>query len=63
MKETGVPQEDSLDVVDRGWGELWMGFMDREAGGHRPADTVVGVACLATRNILYECEVWAIART
>jgi enamine deaminase RidA (YjgF/YER057c/UK114 family) len=49
-----------LDVVDRGWGEIWMEFMDKEAGGHRPPDTVVGVASLAKKSLLYECEVWAI---
>lgn len=34
--------------------------MDKEAGGHRPPDTVVGVASLAKKDILYECEVWAV---
>ena len=37
-----------------------MEFMDKEAGGHRPPDTVVGVARLATKEILYEVEAWAI---
>lgn len=152
MKETGNPEVDGTDVVDRGWGELWMEFsesssqflflypairdlprassrslvsdlscpplrgralcqdlfrgatgysvcttllptskhltslkelhietpsysniahtqklttypttlVDRAAAGHRPPDTVVGVASLAKSDILYECEVWAI---
>ena len=34
--------------------------MDKEAEGYRPPDTVLGVAALATKDILYECEVWAI---
>lgn len=34
--------------------------VDRTAGGHRPPDTVIGVASLAKSDILYECEVWAI---
>jgi enamine deaminase RidA (YjgF/YER057c/UK114 family) len=60
VKETGNAEVDKLDVVDRGWGDLWIEFMDMEAGGHRPPDTVVGVASLAKKDILYECEVWAI---
>ncbi|KAH8770037.1 Endoribonuclease L-PSP/chorismate mutase-like protein, partial [Diaporthe sp. PMI_573] len=60
VKETGDAEVDRLDVVDRGWGELWMDFMDRTADGHRPPDTVVGVASLAKGDILYECEVWAV---
>jgi enamine deaminase RidA (YjgF/YER057c/UK114 family) len=60
VKESGVKEKDELDVVDRGWGEEWMEFMDREADGHRPPDTVVGVASLAKKAILYECEVSAI---
>jgi enamine deaminase RidA (YjgF/YER057c/UK114 family) len=46
--------------VERGWGELWVEFMDKTADGHRPPDTVVGVTALAKGDILYECEVWAI---
>lgn len=34
--------------------------VDRTAGGHRPPDTVIGVASLAKSDILYECEVWAV---
>lgn len=60
MKETGDAEVDRVDVVDRGWGELWMEFMDKHADGHRPPDTVVGVASLAKSDILYECEVWAV---
>jgi len=62
VKVTGNPDVDKLDVVERGWGEAWIEFMDSEAGGHRPPDTVVGVACLATKDILYEVEVWAVVR-
>ncbi|KAH8640158.1 YjgF-like protein [Alternaria alternata] len=60
VKETGDPKQDEKDVVDRGWGELWMEYMDKEAEGHRPPDTVVGVASLATKELLYECEVTAL---
>lgn len=60
VKETGDPEVDKVDVVERGWGEKWMEFMDKEADGHRPPDTVVGVASLATKETLYEVEVWAI---
>ncbi|KAH9219974.1 hypothetical protein DL95DRAFT_443066 [Leptodontidium sp. 2 PMI_412] len=62
VNETGDPVVDKLDVVERGWGDAWIEFMDREAGGHRPPDTVVGVASLAVEGLLYECEVWAIVR-
>ncbi|KAJ0125274.1 hypothetical protein J7T55_006619 [Diaporthe amygdali] len=62
VKETGNAEIDRLDVVDRGWGDLWIEFMDRTADGHRPPDTVVGVASLAKSDILYECEVWAISQ-
>ncbi|EKD20292.1 uncharacterized protein L3040_007300 [Drepanopeziza brunnea f. sp. 'multigermtubi'] len=62
VKETGDPEVDKLDVVDRGWGEAWIKFMDEEAAGHKPPDTVVGVASLAVTGLLYECEVWAIVR-
>jgi enamine deaminase RidA (YjgF/YER057c/UK114 family) len=60
VKETGDPEIDKTDVYIRGWADPWMEFMDQEAGGHRPPDTVVGVAALALKGILYECEVWAI---
>lgn len=59
VKDTGNPDVDRLDVVDRGWGDVWMEFMDRQADGHRPPDTVVGVASLAQKQLLYEVEVWA----
>ncbi|PVH80215.1 hypothetical protein DL98DRAFT_560394 [Cadophora sp. DSE1049] len=62
VNETGSPEVDKLDVVERGWGEAWMKFMDEEADGHRPPDTVIGVASLAVKGLLYECEVWAIVR-
>lgn len=57
---TGDAAVDAIDVVDRGWAELWCAFMDAEAGSHRPPDTVIGVASLAKKDILYECEVWAV---
>ncbi|EME44100.1 hypothetical protein DOTSEDRAFT_129332 [Dothistroma septosporum NZE10] len=60
VTETGDPEVDKVDVVERGWGGHWMEFMDREAHGHRPPDTVLGVASLAKRELLYEVEVWAI---
>lgn len=60
VKDTVNKELSDKDVVDRGWGELWCEFMDREAGGHRPPDTVVGVASLATKDLLYEVEVLAI---
>lgn len=59
VKETGDQEQDAKDVVDRGWGELWIEYMDQNAGGHRPPDTVVGVASLARKELLYECEVTA----
>lgn len=62
VQQTGDPEVDRLEVVDRGWGEAWVQFMDTEADGHLPPDTVVGVACLAKKEILYECEVWAVVR-
>ncbi|OAL03816.1 YjgF-like protein [Phaeosphaeriaceae sp. SRC1lsM3a] len=61
VKESGDEEKDKLDVVDRGWGEVWMEFMDKEGEGHRPPDTVVGVASLAKAKLLYECEVVAVA--
>ena len=60
VQETGNTELDSKDIVDRGWGPLWMEFMDAEADGHRPPDTVLGVASLAKRALLYEVEAWAI---
>jgi enamine deaminase RidA (YjgF/YER057c/UK114 family) len=60
VKDTGDSKVDETDVVDRGWAKCWIEFMDKEAGGHRPPDTVVGVASLAKKDILYECEVWAV---
>jgi enamine deaminase RidA (YjgF/YER057c/UK114 family) len=48
------------DIVERGWAPLWIEFMDKHADGHKPPDTVLGVASLALKGLLYECEVWAI---
>ncbi|KAF2239407.1 YjgF-like protein [Viridothelium virens] len=60
VRETGDPTLDSKDIADRGWGPLWREFLDEEAEGHRPPDTVLGVASLATKTLLFEIEVWAI---
>ncbi|KAF9732761.1 hypothetical protein PMIN06_007069 [Paraphaeosphaeria minitans] len=60
VKDTGRVGVESEDELTRVWGHHWMEFMDKEADGYRPPDTVLGVAALATREILYECEVWAI---
>lgn len=49
-----------VDVVDRGWAPEWMEFMDREGGGHRPPDTVLGVYSLAKPDMVYEVEIQAI---
>ncbi|PBP19898.1 putative endoribonuclease L-PSP family protein [Diplocarpon rosae] len=51
VHETGGPEVDKLDIAERGWGERWMEFMHSEAGGHRPPDTVVGVAGLAGNRV------------
>lgn len=60
VKDTGRVGVESEDELTRVWGHHWMEFMDAEGDGHRPPDTVLGVACLATKELLYECEVWAI---
>jgi enamine deaminase RidA (YjgF/YER057c/UK114 family) len=41
VKETGDASLDALEVVERGWGDLWCEFMDSEGEGHRPPDTVL----------------------
>ena len=60
VKDTGRVGVESEEELTRVWGHHWMEFMDREGEGHRPPDTVLGVAALATEELLYECEVWAI---
>ncbi|QDS75917.1 hypothetical protein FKW77_002817 [Venturia effusa] len=60
VQESGDAELNKVPIVERGWGELWMEFMDREGGGHRPPDTVLGVAALAVPGLLYEVEVWAV---
>ncbi|KAF2115963.1 Endoribonuclease L-PSP/chorismate mutase-like protein [Lophiotrema nucula] len=60
VQTTGNPDLDGKDVYDRGWADLWSEFMDKEADGHRPPDTVLGVASLAKRSLWYEVEVTAI---
>lgn len=59
VKDTGNAELDALDVVDRGWGDLWIKFMATHAGDHLPPDTVLGVASLAKKALLYEVECWA----
>lgn len=55
MKETGNPEVDRTDVVDRGWGELWMEFsksstrfifMDSNQGTPASRSLVSGSSCL-----------------
>ncbi|KAK3215726.1 hypothetical protein GRF29_8g919819 [Pseudopithomyces chartarum] len=60
VKDTGRVGVESEEELTRVWGHHWMEFMDREAEGYRPPDTVLGVAALATEELLYECEVWAV---
>ncbi len=60
VKSTGDAVRDTADVVDRGWGELWTAYLDKEAAGHRPPDTVLGVASLAKSGLWYEVEVTAV---
>lgn len=60
VKDTGRVGVDSEEELTKVWGHHWMEFMDKEGEGHRPPDTVIGVACLATTELLYECEVWAV---
>ena len=60
VKDTGRVGVSGEEELTRVWGHHWMEFMDREADGFRPPDTVLGVAALATEKLLYECEVWAI---
>ena len=63
VNDTGDTELDSKEVLDRGWGPLWIEFMDQEANGHRPPDTVLGVRSLARKALLYEVEVCAIIHT
>ena len=60
VDKTGDPAADALDIVDRGWGAVYNFFMDCHGEGHRPPDTVIGVASLAKKGLLYECEVTAL---
>jgi enamine deaminase RidA (YjgF/YER057c/UK114 family) len=60
VNETGDEELNAKDVVERGWGDLWIQFMDEKADGHRPPDTVLGVASLAIKGLMYEVEVWAL---
>ncbi|KAJ3498739.1 hypothetical protein NLG97_g889 [Lecanicillium saksenae] len=60
VTSTGDAALDAMDVVERGWGDLWTAYLDKEAAGHRPPDTVLGVAALAKKELWYEVEVCAI---
>jgi len=60
VKDTGRVGVASEQELTKAWGRYWMEFMDKEGEGHRPPDTVVGVACLAVKESLYECEAWAV---
>ncbi|KAJ6782144.1 hypothetical protein PWT90_07436 [Aphanocladium album] len=53
---TGNAELDQIDIVERGWAELWTAYLDKEASGHRPPDTVLGVAALAKKPLWYEVE-------
>lgn len=60
VNDSGDAELNEEDIVERGWAPLWIEFMDKHADGHKPPDTVLGVASLALKGLLYECEVWAI---
>ncbi|KAH9879286.1 hypothetical protein J1614_002725 [Plenodomus biglobosus] len=60
VRRIGDPELDKQEVVFRGWNEVWMDFMDREAGGHRPPGAAFGVVSMARDHIYYEVEVTAI---
>lgn len=60
VNNSGDEQLNQKDIVERGWAPLWIEFMDQHGGGHKPPDTVLGVASLALKGLLYEVEVWAI---
>jgi enamine deaminase RidA (YjgF/YER057c/UK114 family) len=62
VKDVGGEEAEGQEVVERGWGPLWIEFMDHEGGGHRPPDTVLGVASLAKKDLWYEVEVWAMVQ-
>lgn len=60
VNDSGDEELNGKDVVERGWAPLWVEFMERWGDGHRPPDTVLGVASLALKGLLYEVEVWAV---
>ncbi|KAF1924321.1 uncharacterized protein M421DRAFT_72791 [Didymella exigua CBS 183.55] len=60
VNDSGDAELNKEDIVERGWAPLWIEFMDKHADGHKPPDTVLGVASLALKGLLYEVEVWAI---
>lgn len=63
VQDSGDAELNELDVVERGWADLWIDFMDREGEGHRPPDTVLGVTALALQELKYEVEVSAIVHS
>jgi enamine deaminase RidA (YjgF/YER057c/UK114 family) len=63
VQDSGDAELNELDVVERGWADLWIEFMDREGEGHRPPDTVLGVTALALQELKYEVEVSAIIQS
>lgn len=60
VNDSGDDALNEKHVVERGWAPLWIEFMDKYGDGHKPPDTVLGVASLALKGLLYEVEVWAI---
>lgn len=60
VQDSGDEELNKEHVVERGWAPLWTEFMDEHGDGHKPPDTVLGVASLALKGLLYEVEVWAI---
>lgn len=60
VNDTGDAEVDAVDVVDRGWADEWIKFMEKHGSGHLPPDTVLGVASLAKKELLYEVECWAV---
>jgi enamine deaminase RidA (YjgF/YER057c/UK114 family) len=60
VNDSGDAEQNKKEIVERGWAPLWIEFMDQHGDGHKPPDTVLGVASLAKHGLLYEVEVWAI---
>ena len=60
VKDTGDVKDNDIDVVDRGWGDEWIKWITKHGEGNLPPDTVLGVACLAKKALLYEVECLAV---